>query len=295
MTLAERSPSARASWPATFEQLARQSDDAIDVLQGALLVAKDVYPSLDVPAVVAEVDELAAPLGDLGRAPRAAQIAAVSGRFAELGFRGNAEDYYDPKNSLLPDVLERRLGIPITLSIVWCALAERAGVLAHGVAFPGHFVVRVDSAADVERGSSSDFVLVDPFEGGKVLDEAAQAALLRRTLGAGAQLHPSLLSPASPRAVLVRLLSNLKAIYASRGDHGRAFVAIDRILSLQPDSARILRERAGVSLRLGAHEVARADLARVLVLEPQAPDVPAIKKQLAALATSAPATPRVLN
>lgn len=279
----------RRASPATFEELARLPDDAMDVVAGAALVAKDVYPTLDVPSLVARVAQLGAPLAGRGLAaePLEVQVAEVSALFTGLGFRGNAEDYYDPRNSLLPDVLERRTGIPITLSIVWCALAERAGVRAHGVSFPGHFVVRVDQGAS--------FLLVDAFDGGKLLDEAGQEALLRRTLGAGAQLHPSLLAPASPRNVLVRLLSNLKAIHASRGDHGRAFVAIDRILALQPDSVRMLRERAGVSLRLGAKEIARADLARVLELEPDGPDVPALRAQLAALGTDAAAKRRVAN
>lgn len=287
MTNAEGTLPARARRPDTFAELAGRSDEDIDVLVGAALVAKDAYPALDVATLVARVEALAGPLAgvDLSGEPLLVQVETVSARFRELGFLGNAEDYYDAKNSLLPDVLERKLGIPISLAIVWSALAERAGVRARGVTFPGHFVVRVD-------GPSGAFVLVDAFDGGRVLDGPGQAALLRRTLGAGAELHPSLLAPASPRAVLVRLLSNLKAIYASRGDHGRAFVAIDRILTLSPDAPRMLRERAGVSLRLGAQQIARADLARVLELEPKAPDAGALRAQLAALGGDAP---RVLH
>jgi regulator of sirC expression with transglutaminase-like and TPR domain len=294
MTNAEGSLPARARRPETFEELAAQADAEIDVLVGAAIIAKDAYPALDVAALVARVEDLAGPLADkdLSREPLLVQVETVSERFRELGFLGNAEDYYDARNSLLPDVLDRKLGIPISLAIVWSALAARAGVRARGVTFPGHFVVRVDGAPAAE--SSRAFVLVDAFDGGRVLDGPGQAALLRRTLGAGAELHPSLLAPASPRAVLVRLLSNLKAIYASRGDHGRAFVAIDRILSLSPDAPRMLRERAGVSVRLGAHQIARADLARVLELEPEAPDAGSLRAQLAALG-GATETPRVLH
>jgi regulator of sirC expression with transglutaminase-like and TPR domain len=272
----------------TFEELAARADHAIDVVAGAAWIAKDAYPTLDVPALVERVEALGRPLATyaaLGAdAPRAVaeRIEAVSARFRELGFRGNGEDYYDPKNSLLPDVLDRGLGIPITLSLVWCALAKRAGLVAHGVSFPGHFVVRVET-------SPEGFTLLDAFDGGRVLDQAGQLALVRRTLGAGADVHPSLLAPASPRTILVRMLTNLKAIYASRGDHGRAFVAIDRILALEPRSTRVLRERAGVSLRLGAKEIARADLARILELEPDAPDVPRLRAQLVAL--GAPLSP----
>jgi regulator of sirC expression with transglutaminase-like and TPR domain len=105
-------------------------------------------------------------------------------------------------------------------------------------------------------------------------------------------VHPALFTPASPRAVLVRMLTNLKAVWAHRGDHARAFVAIDRIVTLVPDSARMLRERAAVALLLGAHEIARADLARVVDLEPSAPDIPQIKIRLESLArTTAPKRP----
>lgn len=273
----------------TFDELARRPDDAIDVALGAALVAKDVYEALDPAAVIAQLDVLAAPLAplDLPRIALLRQAETISERFCDLGFHGNADDYYDPKNSLLCDVLERRIGIPITLSIVWCELARRAGVRARGVGFPGHFLVRVDDPSSPEAPP----VIVDAFAGGRILDDAGAEALLRRALGGGAEMHPTLFAPASARAILVRLLGNLKAIWASRGDHLRAFVAVDRMVTLAPDSPRILRERAGVALRLGIVEVARADLARVLELEPEAPDVPAIAKRLAELRGA----PRVVN
>lgn len=265
----------------TFEELARSPDDAIDVALGAALVAKDVHESLDPKDVLAALDDLAAPLAYLGleRAPAPDQAEAVTARFRELGFHGNVEDYYDPKNSLLPDVLERRTGIPITLSIVWCELARRAGVHAAGVGFPGHFLARVDGA----DAHGAPPVIVDAFAGGRIVDEAGQGELLRRALGDGATMTPALLAPASPRAVLVRLLTNLKATWANRGEHMRAFVAIDRIVTLVPSSARMLRERAGVALKLGIVELARLDLARVIELEPHAPDVPQIRARLAEL------------
>ena len=262
--------------------LAATPDEQLDVVTGAALVARDAYPTLDVAALVAQVRDLGAPLVGRGLAEASLeeQVAAVSARFRELGFRGNAESYYDPRNSLLPDVLDRGLGIPITLSIVWCAIADRAGVRASGVAFPGHFVARVDAP------SRADFVLVDAFADGVLLDGPGREALARRTLGADARVHPDLLAPASSRAILVRLLGNLKAIHAQRGDHGRALLAIDRMLALVPRSTRLLRERAAVSVRLGAKEVARADLAQILALEPQAPDASALRAQLAELGAS---------
>jgi regulator of sirC expression with transglutaminase-like and TPR domain len=272
----------------TFETLARMPDDELDVTLGAALVARDTYDDLDVRALLDELAALAAPLAALAGASTNApgalreRVIAVSDRFAALGFRGNTDDYYDPKNSLLPDVLARKTGIPITLSIVWCALARAGGLDARGIAFPGHFIVRVESPAEP--------IIVDPFDRGRILDDAAATALLRRALGDGAQLHPSLFVAASSRATLVRLLTNLESTWAKRGEHARAFIAVDRIITLVPDSARMLRERAALALHIGASEVARADLVRVIELEPQAPDIPHIEARLAKLAAASKAT-----
>jgi regulator of sirC expression with transglutaminase-like and TPR domain len=279
----------------TFDELARASDDAIDVALGAALIAQDVYEALDVGALVRRVDDLAGPLGGgaIAGVPLLQQAEAVSERFRELGFRGNVEDYYDARNSLLPDVLDRRIGIPITLTVVWCAIAHRAGVLARGVGFPGHFLARVDALTALGGRSEEEPVIVDPFSGGRLVSDDDARALLERSLGKGTELHPTLFEPATSRATLVRMLTNLKTVWARKGEHTRAFVAIDRIVTLVPDSARSLRERAGIALRLGIHELARADLARVLELEPRAPDAPQIQKRLAELRP--PTEPTLLN
>jgi regulator of sirC expression with transglutaminase-like and TPR domain len=281
----------------TFEQLAHMPDDDLDVELGAALIARDTYDGLDVRGLLDELSALGAPLAALGAPatdePGAAgrslreRVVAVSEHFTSLGFRGNTDDYYDPKNSLLPDVLAKKTGIPITLSIVWCAIARRAGLDARGVAFPGHFLVRVDAAGS---GASDEPVIVDPFASGRLVDSDAATALLRRALGDGAELHPSLFTPASARATLVRLLTNLESTWAKRGEHARAFLAIDRIVTLVPDSARMLRERAALALRIGATEVARSDLARVVELDPQAPDIPHIEARLAKLASTLKST-----
>jgi regulator of sirC expression with transglutaminase-like and TPR domain len=262
----------------SFETLARMPDDELDVTLGAALVARDTYDDLDVRALIAELASLGAPLASTSSSDDVrARVVAVSDRFKSLGFRGNTDDYYDPKNSLLPDVLARKTGIPITLSIVWCAMARAAGFDARGIAFPGHFLVRVEGSDEASP------IVVDPFDGGRILDDSAATSLLRRALGDRAQLHPSLFAPASARATLVRLLTNLESTWAKRGEHARAFIAVDRIITLVPDSARMLRERAALAMRIGANEVARADLMRVIELEPQAPDVPHIEARLAKL------------
>jgi regulator of sirC expression with transglutaminase-like and TPR domain len=268
--------------------VAAQSDDEIDVALGAALIARDVYSSLDVAGQLARLDELAAPLArsPLSSAPAETQAAALAQHvYEDCGFRGNEADYYDPKNSLLPDVLDRKLGIPITLAVVYCEVARRVGVPARGVGFPGHFLVRIErpSLGDCP-GPMGAALIVDPFFGGRVLDETSVLRLLRRALGPKEALQPEHLAAAPARAILVRILTNLKAIHLTRGDHARAHLALDRILSLTPDATSSLRERGLLAARLGAVEAARADLTRVLELEPEAPDAAAIQAHVAGLA-----------
>ncbi|HEY4014327.1 MAG TPA: tetratricopeptide repeat protein [Polyangiaceae bacterium] len=271
--------------PETFEELAALPDECIDLATGAALIARDAHATLDVERLVARFDDLAAPLE--GRklaliAPRE-QAAAISHYlYEQLGFRGNEQEYYDPKNSLLPDVLDRRLGIPITLAVVYCEVARRVGVRARGVSFPGHFLVRVDSP-----GTEGDPIAVDPFFGGRQLDEAGLQTLLKRASPSKEISLTEHLAPASSRTVLVRMLINLKWIYATRGDFARALLALDRIISLTPDSVPALRERGLLAARLGAVEAARADLSRLLELVPQVPDANSIRQRLEELRAKA--------
>jgi regulator of sirC expression with transglutaminase-like and TPR domain len=268
--------------PTTFEQLAALPDECIDVAAGAALIARDAYARLDVDRVLARLDEMAAPLATAGLASLTAeaQASALSRLvYEDLEFRGNDQDYYDPKNSLLPDVLDRKLGIPITLALVYCEVARRAGVRAQGISFPGHFLVRVDHPAETAP------VIVDPFFGGRLLDTPALERLLERS-APKQTLTPDLLAPASPRTLLVRMLINLKWIYATRGDFARALLALDRIISLTPDSVPALRERGMLAARLGSVEGARADLSRLLELVPES-DASSIRQRLAELRAKA--------
>ena len=260
----------------SIEELAKTRDDEIDVARGAALIARDAYPKLDVDALLARFDELAAPLIalDLGKRSVDEQVKLVSEHvYVTLGFSGNETDYYDPKNSLLPDVIDRRLGIPISLAVVYVEIARRSGVAARGVGFPGHFLVRVDAA-------ESTPVFVDPFFGGRALDRAALQRLLRRSNAPERSVTDDLLEPAASRSILTRMLVNLKWIYATRGDLARALLALDRLVSLTPDSVAALRERASLSARLGAVEAARADLSRLLELQPDAPDAGQLRAKL---------------
>jgi regulator of sirC expression with transglutaminase-like and TPR domain len=276
--------------PPTFEALGALPDEYLDVAVGAALVARDAYATLDVTRLVARFDDLAAAAPVSSRdmaslAPEEQADALSDYLYGRLGFRGNEQDYYDPRNSLLPDVLERQLGIPITLAVVYCEVARRLGVRARGVSFPGHFLVRVDgSPADLEPPPP---VVVDPFFGGRRLDRPALQKLLERAAPGQTLADAQHLVPASPRTILVRMLINLKWIYATRGDLARSLLALDRIITLTPDSVPALRERGFLAARLGAVEAARADLSRLLELVPAAPDAGAIRERLAELRAKA--------
>jgi len=254
----------------TFEQLAERGDD-IDVALGAALIARDVYGSLDVPRLLGRFDELALPLLGQGLGTKGAreQAQAVSAHlYGTLGFAGNVADYYDARNSLLPDVLERRMGIPISLALVYCEVARRVGVDARGVSFPGHFLVRVMKNP---RLAADEDALVDPFFEGKVLDQESLAALVARVSGQAASeasLRPEMLAPATGRTVLTRWLMNLRGVYLSRGDLPRAMLVVDRLVSLSPRDRNLLRDRGMLAARLGAVGAAREDLMRALSMDP---------------------------
>jgi len=265
-----------------FEELAGASEQTIDVALGAALIARDVYDDLDVASVLARFDELASPLVRLGLAqmsPEAQALEMAHYLYERQGFAGNETDYYDPKNSLLPDVLERRLGIPITLALVYCEVAKRVGVPAHGVGFPGHFLVRIERRGDLHLAP----VMVDPFFNGRMLDEKSLLSLLRRVVGPSETLRAEHLEPASPRLVLARMLTNLKAVYLARGEDSRALLALDRLVTLTPDSPFALRERGMLAARLGCIEVARTDLNRFLELQPEGSDALTVRTRLESL------------
>jgi regulator of sirC expression with transglutaminase-like and TPR domain len=257
----------------TFEQLAASAGD-LDVALGAALIARDVYGTLDVGKLLARFDDLAAGVKDAGLgAMNATDAAAALAKhvYGALGFAGNEDDYYDPKNSLLCDVLDRKRGIPISLALVYCEVAKRAGVRAEGVAFPGHFLVRV-------FGKDGDEVLVDPFYGGRLLDDAALAEIYERVADQASARKPSreesarvlaeMTVAASPRAFLSRWLMNLRSVYLSRGELPRAMLVVDRLVTLHPRDRTLLRDRGLLAARLGATAAAREDLARALALDP---------------------------
>jgi len=265
-----------------WAQLVLQPDTSIDVAEGAALIAADFLPGTRFEKVRADLDALAEPLvkKNLASCELEAQATALSTHlFHVLRFRGNEDDYYDPRNSLLPSVLESRQGIPLTLAIVFVEVAKRLGVHASGVTFPGHYLVRV------EKGES-DFpspIFIDAFSGGKMLEEEDLDHLLRRALGPTAIRLPEHTKKANARATLVRLLTNLKSAYLGRGDFARAELSLHRIVDLVPHSLLALRERALLSKKLGALDSAARDLERILQIDPYAADAEDLKREIGML------------
>ncbi len=244
-----------------FAALVAAPGHRIDVAEAALLIAQEEYPEIDVGAYLRRLDELAAAARarvQLGSGP-SEQIAHLNQFFfVERGFTGNSDNYYDPRNSYLNEVLDRRTGIPISLSVVYSEVAQRLDLPVYGVSFPGHFLVKY--VGDPE-------IIIDPFFG-TVITRQECAQRLHGIYGAKARFEPRLLHPASPREILVRLLSNLKQIYVDTADFDRALGCVDRILLLEPDQPRELRDRGILYQRLECFAAALRDFERYLQLAP---------------------------
>jgi regulator of sirC expression with transglutaminase-like and TPR domain len=258
----------RAAARRRFAILASRPDGQVDLAEGALWISAEDNPGLDVAAAMGRLDVLAAEL-----APRLQALAPGPGAdlvrldalraflFEEKGFRGDCEEFYDPANSYLDRVLERRRGIPLTLAVVMMEVGRRVGVPLLGVGFPGHFLVR--HARHLE-------LLIDPFAGGRLVSPEDCRTILAGVCGS-LPFHPRLLRPVTHRCMLQRLLNNLRAIHQARGDVGAILSVLDRLLLLAPDDAVRLRERGMLRLRLG-DMAGLEDLVHYLDIEPEAPD-----------------------
>jgi regulator of sirC expression with transglutaminase-like and TPR domain len=247
-----------------------------DVVEAALVVAAEEYPALDVAREMRKIESIG--LEAMRRADRLqnpfARLDAVRAYlFEELGFRGNLEHYDDPRNSFLNDVLVRRTGIPLSLSLIFVEAARRAGFEAYGIGLPGHFVARVEYAG---RG-----ILVDPFNGGQVITEEDCRQLVARSTGRAMLFRSDLLVSATPRAMVTRMLVNLKRIFLNQEDYGRALGAVERLLMVAPEDPREVRDRGFLLAHLGRPGAAVADLENYLAVAPGAPDADAVRGRLA--------------
>ena len=230
-----------------FRQYAARPDDRLDLLTGALLIARDAYPGLDFRMQSDKLDELAAPLRrrHIDELPAALQARAIGDHlFIRNGFRGNTENYYDTRNSFLNDVIERKAGIPISLAVLFVEVARRAGVRAHGVGFPGHFLARVD---DAEGG-----VIVDPFAGGATLTRRDLVELLKRVAGK-MKFQEAMLDATPVRHIVARMLMNLRGIYAAQGDYPRLLLVLGPV-----DRSDAGRDRRAARSRIPVRQAGRS-------------------------------------
>ena len=252
-----------------------------DLAEACLLIAQDAYPDLDVAHYLARIDAIAATVRSriAGDAFAAQKIVALNQHlYQELGFRGNADDYYDPRNSYLNQVLERRTGIPITLSVLYLEIGRRLGLRLQGVSFPGHFLVKL-------RVSGGQLVL-DPFCGGAAQSEAELRARLARVLPqreADTLQLSQFLQAATPRQILARLLRNLKGIYLQSEEAQNALEVAQRMVMVAPHAAEEVRDRGLAYYRLDCFRAALADLQDYLERRPDAPDADEIRGKTAAL------------
>jgi regulator of sirC expression with transglutaminase-like and TPR domain len=255
--------------------------EQFSLAEACLLIAEDQYPGLDIAACVAKLDAIAVTVrGRLAAdAPAEQKVAALNAHlFGELGFRGNAAVYYDPRNSYLNEVLERRTGIPITLSIVYLEIGRRLGLRVQGVSFPGHFLVKLP----LQRGA----LVLDPFSGGEPCSATELRTRLDQALPGKPDLEPYL-APATPREIVARVLRNLKGIYLESAQPERALAVMHRLLLVVPESAEELRDRGLVYAALDCFRPALADLQSYLRRSPDAPDGADIHARVAELRMAA--------
>jgi regulator of sirC expression with transglutaminase-like and TPR domain len=246
--------------------------------EAALALAAEEYPGLDAAGYLAQLDALGERVRRLAPAPLRAATTLKAVRevlFEEAGFRANERAYYDPRNSYLNEVLDRHLGIPISLSVLFIEVARRAGLVLSGVGFPGHFLVKLAPEAGPE-------IFIDAYNAGELL--TADECVARFKAGSqGREFDPRHLQSVSTHQILARMLHNLKRIYVEQNDDVRAFWIIDRLLILAPDALDEIRDRGLVSARLGLKPAAARDLARYLEGHPTAPDAGELRELLASL------------
>lgn len=261
-----------------WNTLASLGDDELPLLGTALLIARDEYPDLDADGYTAQVDTYASALrpqldGDIDLPARLTAINRYL--FEEVGFAGNNNQYDDPRNSYLNQVVDRKLGIPISLAVIQIEVTRRLGMPLDGVSFPGHFLVRLP----VDDG----ILVLDPFNKGRPV--SAEELRERASPHLGGQQPDDqqllqILAPATHRMILMRMLRNLKGLYLEQGDWERVARSADRLLKLSPDTAEAVRDRGLAYRELGYAKGAREDLARYLQLLPEADDVDSVRSAL---------------
>lgn len=261
-----------------FRQAVDRMEADIDLGKAALTIATSDYPDLDINAYLSRIDGLAtAVAARLGaEADVYRSIAALNFvLFEQQAFRGNREYYFDPRNSFLNEVLDRKTGIPISLSILYIEVAHRIGLSLQGVGFPGHFLVKYPG--------NNEEIVVDPFNRGEILSQQNLETMLYRLYGGKVVFEPHLLETISKKQILRRMLNNLKIIYLRQNDLIKGLSIVERLMVLDPGAGEDLRDRGLIYLQLECFKQALEDLESYLRLAPHAEDAPAIRQQVTVL------------
>jgi regulator of sirC expression with transglutaminase-like and TPR domain len=273
--------------PDPFAELLEREDGSIELARACLQIAEDAYPGLDVDGYVGEIERFAKRLRTRlapGTSTEDRIIALNEFLFGDLGFSGNADNYYDPRNSYLNEVIDRRKGIPITLAVLYLEIGRRIELPLQGVSFPGHFLVRLPM-----RGGT---LVLDPFSGGVPQSEAELRERLKRVIpreamrgnaggvsAADLPLDP-FLEPASNRQILARLLRNLKGVYREKDKPEHLLAVLNRMIVVAPEVAAERRDRGYVYHRLECWRPALQDLADYLEREPDAADLDEVRARV---------------
>lgn len=251
-----------------FERIVTGPDNEINLAEAALLIARAEYPYLDIDYYLAFLDDMATVIAAQlpGHCPTLQVLGQINHYlFNEQGYCGNLHNFLDPRNSFLNDVLERKLGIPITLSLVYMEIGQRLGLSIAGISFPGHFLIKLPDA-------EGDIVL-DPFVGGVSLDEPDLKRRLQHVNNGNIEQLmanlPELLRPASNKAILARILRNLKSIYSNSGDRLRTLRILNYLLAVSPDEVNELKARAELYEQMHCYRAALDDFERLSLLTRQ--------------------------
>jgi regulator of sirC expression with transglutaminase-like and TPR domain len=268
-----------------FRALIRRPEPQLNLAEAALCIAWEDQGAGQPAAGLQQLDRLAegARPAIASRSSPSEIVAALNTYlFDEQGFRGNTWRYNDPANSFLDQVLATRAGLPITLSVVYMEVGWRLELPLAGLALPGHFLTRYDGEGEA--------IFIDPFNRGRVWSRTeCETQILTFYGSATPALIAQVMTPPSRRAILTRILRNLKSLYAQMDDTARVLAAVERIVLLEPDDAGELRDRGLLRARLGQLHGALEDLDRYARMAPHAPDLPRIRQQARVLAARAAA------
>jgi regulator of sirC expression with transglutaminase-like and TPR domain len=255
-----------------FVQMAQLPDAALDLVEASLVIDVEDKPTIAIDRYLAQVNDWSDAVRQrLGGSHDVERIVEAINTllFDEEGFHGENDDYYDPRSALLSETLDRHAGLPMTLSILYIEISRRVGVEASGVALPARFLVKFGH------------IVVDPFDGGRVLTTAELQQLLDDVYGGGVRLREHHLRSFTAKEILARELAHLKSAYLARRDLQHAAASIDRLLILDANDAWELRDRAAVAMQLHAYGTAIECFERYLALMPHADDGNRVREQIA--------------